>query len=216
MRLLDLFAGKLGWARVFAARGWKCVCVDLVEPPEIPEGCVFIHADVLSIRKFELPKLSRFGGPFDFICASSPCEEFAKFGLKMFHPNAPYPANGIRLFNHTREVCELSGIPYVMENVRGAQDFVGKAVTHCGPFYLWGTGVPKTVQHGLFGENSHIPDPMPRGITKGMSIGSGGRIKGMSQEEKRLYRKQFPALQCSGTGNKRKAMTADWATIPRN
>jgi hypothetical protein len=38
LRMLDLFAGRLGWTKAFLARGWECVAVDLVEPPEIPQG----------------------------------------------------------------------------------------------------------------------------------------------------------------------------------
>jgi hypothetical protein len=86
---------------------------------------------------------------FDFICASSPCEEFSVHGMKCFHPSPPYPTQGIRLFNHTRELCMASGIPFVMENVRAAQQFVGNAVHHCGPFYLWGSGVPPLMPQGI-------------------------------------------------------------------
>ena len=93
-------------------------------------------------------------GNFDFICASSPCEQFSVHGMKHFHPNPPYPELGIKLFNHTRAICEASGVPYVMENVRAAQQFVGQAVNHCGPFYLWGNAVPVL---------------MPQGVNKGMS-----------------------------------------------
>jgi len=69
--------------------------------------------------------------------------------MKHFHPNPPYPELGIRLFNHTRQLCEASGLPYVMENVRPAQQFVGRAVHHCGPFYLWGNAVPPLVAQGV-------------------------------------------------------------------
>jgi hypothetical protein len=159
--MLDLFCGRLGVAKVFAARGWKCVVVDLVEPPEIPPGCTFIQANVLNIRVGSLfgkplityvrdAKLSElFAEDFDFIWASSPCEEFSVHGMKCFHPNPKYPENGIRLFNHTREICEASGVTYVMENVRAAQQFVGKAVHHCGPYYLWGSGVPPLMHQGI-------------------------------------------------------------------
>jgi hypothetical protein len=85
----------------------------------------------------------------DFICASSPCEQFSAHGMKHFHPNPPYPELGIRLFNHTRNLCEASAVPYVMENVRAAQQFVGNAVHHCGPFYLWGNGVPVILHQGI-------------------------------------------------------------------
>src|SRR6185312_12395545 len=132
-RMLDLFAGRFGWGRAFAARGWEVVGIDLVEPAEIPQGCKFTRFDALKLVGIE---------GFDFICASSPCEEFSVHGMRHFHPNPKYPEMGIKLFNHTRSLCEASGLPYVMENVRPAQQFVGMAVNHFGPFYLWGNAVP--------------------------------------------------------------------------
>lgn len=130
MRMLDLFCGRWGWSKAFAKRGWECIGVDLVEPPEVPVGCRFIRRDILRISLEWVTGYSP-----DFICASSPCEQFSVHGMKHFHPNPPYPELGIRLFNNTRELCEASGMPYVMENVRAAQQFVGNAVHHCGPFY---------------------------------------------------------------------------------
>jgi hypothetical protein len=167
VRMLDLFCGRFGWSRAFAARGWECVGVDLVEPPEIPQGCTFIKADILGMGFEDLlwkRKVRRicelYGGyngyetlgEFDFICASSPCEGFST--MQNFHPPAPYPELGIKLFNHTRAICEASGVPYVMENVAGAGKYVGRAVSHCGSYYLWGTGVPAI---------------LPQGINKGMT-----------------------------------------------
>jgi hypothetical protein len=167
MRVLDLFCGRFGWSREFAARGWDCFGVDLVEHPAadgiycLPSGCKLIRADVLDLMMDGSGlRWGKFGPgrliekPFDFICASSPCEEFSKWGLRCFFPSPPHPEMGIRLFNHTRDMCEASGVPYIMENVRAAQRFVGNAVHHCGPFYLWGNGVPPI---------------MPQGIIKGMT-----------------------------------------------
>jgi C-5 cytosine-specific DNA methylase len=151
MRMLDLFCGRWGWSRAFAARGWECVGFDLVKPPEIPDRCCFVQQDILELTLDQ--GFLDFWEP-DFICASSPCEQFSVHGMKHFHPNPPYPEMGIRLFSHTRSICEASGLPYVMENVRAAQQFVGRAAHHCGPFYLWGSGVPAL---------------MPQGISKGMS-----------------------------------------------
>jgi hypothetical protein len=91
----------------------------------------------------------------DFICASSPCEQFSVHRMKMFHPHPPYPALGIELFNHTRALCEEVGVPYCMENVQTAQQFVGEARGHAGSFYLWGNAVPPL---------------LPRGLTKGMKM----------------------------------------------
>src|SRR5271154_3662693 len=115
-RLLDLFCGRWGWSRAFAARGWECHGVDLVRPPEVPKGCTFWQHNVLDMGRDLIP----FLGPFDFIVASSPCEQFSVHGMRHFHPNPPYPELGIRLFEHTRALCEASGVPYVMENVRAA------------------------------------------------------------------------------------------------
>ena len=154
LRLLDLFCGRFGWSRAFAARGWECVGVDLVEPPEIPQGCNFVEMDVLSIG-YGSPRFS-FGidwiREFDFIVASSPCQDFSKTckgGMGCFYPNAPYPHLAIQLFNHTRMLCEFAGIFYVMENVRGAEQWVGIAKHHCGPFYLWGSAVPPLMPKGI-------------------------------------------------------------------
>jgi hypothetical protein len=208
-KLLDLFCGRFGWSSEFAARGWECVGIDMIEPPEIPNGCTFIKADVLqiqvtsggvfSIREFpdRGPILWEFKP--DFVAASSPCEEFSIHGLAHFHPNPKYPSLGIELFNHTRAICEASGRPYIMENVRPAQKFVGIASNHCGPFYLWGNAVPPL---------------MPHGITKGIDVGSSKAVKGMNKEERRAYRAQFPWNQSWSTGKQRGRDTAKAATIP--
>jgi len=190
MRLLDLFCGRWGWSRAFAKRGWECVGVDLVEPPEIPEGCSFHKFDILNLISLK---------GYDFIVASSPCEEFSVYGMKHFHPNPKYPEMGIKLFNHTRQLCEASGLPYVMENVRPAQKFVGQAVHHCGPFYLWGNAVPPL---------------MPRGITKGFDLGSSKVVKGMSRAEITAYRKKHDRMWSSSKSEARRQATAEAAAIP--
>jgi hypothetical protein len=145
MRMRDLFCGRWGWSRAFAARGWECVGIDLVTPPEIPQGCFFRKCDVVT---FDLAH--EYGASyFNFICASSPCDGFASFGMKHYHPNPPRPTLEIKLFLDTKFICDMSGLPYVMENVRAAQDFIGKAVGHCGPFYLWGNAVPPILPGGI-------------------------------------------------------------------
>lgn len=193
-RMLDLFCGRFGWSKAFAARGWECVGIDLVEPPEIPAGCTFMKLDILKLGM----SFFRLHGPFDFICASSPCEQFSVHGMKHFHPNPPYPDLGIKLFNHTRELCEASGVPYVMENVRAAQAFVGTAKHHCGPFYLWGTGVPVI---------------LPAGISKGISHRVPG-IASMTREQITAWRRENDPMWSSSKSPKRKLATTQAATIP--
>jgi len=179
MKLLDLFCGRWGWSQAFAARGWECVGVDLVDPPSVPDGCTFLKADIL---RHDFPN----SGTWDFIVASPPCQQFSVHGMRHFHPNPPYPTLGLELFNRVREQCEQSRIPYVMENVRAAQRFVGYAIHHCGPFYLWGSAVPPL---------------MPQNITKKQA----GATHGDSPGE---YRPSWSGSKA------RKAATAAAATIP--
>jgi hypothetical protein len=193
--MLDLFCGRFGWSKAFAERGWECVGVDLVAPPEIPDGCTFIQRDILTMTADDLKG-------FYFICASPPCEQFSVHGMPHFHPNPKYPDLGLKLFNHTREICEASGVPYVMENVRTAQKFVGDAVHHCGPFYLWGNSVPAI---------------LPQGIKKGLYIGSGAQMRSMTREQVRASRKaaRIAAGQWSSSHSKeRQDQTAAFSTIP--
>jgi hypothetical protein len=189
LRMLDLFAGRFGWGKAFAARGWEVVGVDLTIPPDIPEGCTFVQRDILTMTPADVQG-------FDFICASSPCEQFSVHGMKHFHPNPSYPTLGIELFNHTRMLCEASGAPYVMENVRPAQKFVGNAANHCGPFYLWGNGVPPLLPQGIIkGLMTTWIDSHGRTRTQGPQ-GRAGRPKG------------------EGTVEASKRRTAKAATIP--
>jgi hypothetical protein len=103
---------------------------------------------------------------------SSPCENFSVFGMKHFFPDPPYPTLGIELFNDTREKFEESSIPFVMENVRSAQQFLGKSVHHCGPFHLWGNAVPPLMPQGIVKTKRRIqlcrclPDNQYRSLLK--------------------------------------------------
>ena len=144
--MLDLFCGRWGWSRAFAARGWKCIGIDLIEPFEIPNGCDFLHGDIL-VPGYVEDVIRHYG--FDFGCASSPCENFSLFQIRNFHPNPPFPEMGIKLFNRGRELFHNAGIPHVLENVRAAEQFVGKAENHSGSFYLWGDSVPPLIPKGL-------------------------------------------------------------------
>ncbi len=206
MRLLDLFCGRWGWSRAFAARGWECVGVDLARPAEIPEGCKILLFDVLHLGAgqgfvFHGNDALHWSFAPDLICASPPCEEFSVHGMKHFHPHPKYPANGIKLFEHTRRICEESGVPYVIENVRAAQQFVGNAVHHCGPFYLWGNVVPPL---------------LPRSIKKGFQTGGGiiQRLKKIDRKALTAYRRQNDGSWSSSKSKKRKQWTAQAATIP--
>lgn len=143
MRMLDLFCGRGGWTNAFLDAGWDVVGVDL-EHHSVYRGR-FVCANMLDLDQQFIREMAP-----DFICASSPCEQFSVHGMKMFHSNPPYPELGIKLFEHTRHLCEESGLPYVMENVRAARQFVGNSEGNSGAFYLWGNAVPNLLPGRLF------------------------------------------------------------------
>jgi len=208
-RMLDLFCGRWGWSKAFAARGWECVGVDLKEPDHIPERCRFVQANIKMLfygyYGFEVARshANEVLGEFDFVCASSPCEKFSVFGMLHFHPNPAYPAEGIELFNFTRGLCEYAGVRYVMENVRGAQLFVGPPMNNCGPFYLWGNAVPPL---------------MPQNIRKGMVMGESKLVNELKRngdrEAIKAYRRKFDLTWNSSKSPERREATARAATIP--
>lgn len=190
--LLDVCCGRWGWSKEFARRGWKCIGVDLEWLCWPPENCEFERNNLFSITAQWIRNLGATFG-----VASTPCTEFAKFGMRMFHAAPPYPENGIKMFKHAEKCFTEAGIPFVMENVRSAQQFLGDAVNHCGPFYLWGNAVPPI---------------MPQGIIKGMTREAVGyrEFKGSDKWNRRhaliSFRKQK---------QKRKELVAMNSEIPR-
>lgn len=176
--------------------------IDLLSPPEVPDRCTFIQADILKLRFNRTRGFYIQDGPtlgfFDAATCSSPCEEFSLFGMPHFHPNPPHPAMGLKLFEHSRNLLIKSGVPFIMENVKAAQNFVGFADGCCGPFFLWGPLVPPLV---------------PMGIKKGIKHAAGFN-KNMSAEEKRLCRLNDKMIQSGSKSKARKEYTAKAATIP--
>lgn len=135
---IDLFSGRGGWTDGLLAAGFHVIGFDIKEFPDYKGE--FHKLDILEMTSEEI---KMYGAAF--IACSSPCEEFSVHGMKHFHPNPKHPDMGIRLFNHAKMLCESARIPYIMENVRAAQKFIGQSVNHCGPFHLWGTGVPAII-----------------------------------------------------------------------
>jgi hypothetical protein len=192
VRMLDLFCGRGGWTNAFLDRGWEVDGWDIVQHTDYRGNWTFHN--ILAVNAADI-----WFGQYDFVCASSPCEQFSVHGMKHFHPNPAYPDLGIRLFNHTRAMCEEVGVPYIMENVRAAEQFVGQAVHHCGPFYLWGTGVPPLLNQG---------------IKKGCNVGGNLEFAGTTLEQRRQLRAAVPRLSTMKHPKIRAEFTAKLATIP--
>ena len=90
------------------------------------------------------------------IVASPPCQAYSYRAMPWKRAKAlPPPDNTLfdACFRIQREACEAAGryIPMVVENVCGAQKWVGKAKWHYGSYYLWGD-VPALMPLTLSGQ----------------------------------------------------------------
>lgn len=112
-RLLDLFCCAGGAGTGYARAGWQVTGMDIEPQPHYPFR--FQERDVLEIATNSLA-LHWIRRNFDVIHASPPCQEFTVY--RNARPNAkPKWPN---LIPQTRELLQLIGLPWVMENVPGA------------------------------------------------------------------------------------------------
>jgi len=137
--VIDLYAGRCGWTRGFLAAGYRSIAFDIERPScSIPEGCDYVLQDVLTLDGAQFRNAT-------IIVGSSPCQEFSYRAMPWKRAKAlPPPYLGIELFEAQfriqREASKAAGrhIPLVVENVCGAQKWVGRAKAHFGSYYLWG------------------------------------------------------------------------------
>lgn len=137
---IDLFCGLGGWAEGFLSEGYRVIGFDL-EAHDYGTGGYpgeLVLRDVRSIHGSEFRDAA-------VIVGSSPCQEFSYRAMPWKRAKAlPPPYLGMELFQAQfriqREACEAAGryIPLIVENVRGAQKFVGRARWHFGSYFLWG------------------------------------------------------------------------------
>lgn len=170
---IDLFCGLGGWTEGLLAEGYYVVGFDIeaheYDGERYPAQLVL--QDVLTLHG------SQFRSA-DLIVASPPCQEYSYMAMPWSRAKAKAAAiradtTGEALkrlnalfdacFRIQREACEAAGrfIPMVVENVRGAQPWVGRARYNFGSFYLWGD-VPAL-----------MPSPRSRDGRKGPKVGAG-------------------------------------------
>jgi hypothetical protein len=135
---IDLFAGLGGWTEGLLAEGYDVVGFD-IERHEYGNHrypAQLVVQDVLTLHG------SQFRDA-DLLVASPPCQEYSYRAMPWKRAKAlPPPDNTLfeACFRIQREACAAAGrhIPMVVENVRGAQKWVGRARWNYGSYYLWG------------------------------------------------------------------------------
>lgn len=147
---IDLYCGLGGWTEGLLAEGYDVIGFD-IEAHEYGEERYpgkLVLQDVLTLHGSQFKDAA-------LIVASPPCQEYSYMAMPWQLAKAKAAAiraddTGAeldrlnRLFNACfrlqREAGEAAGrhIPMVVENVRGAQPWVGRAAWNFGSYYLWG------------------------------------------------------------------------------
>src|ERR1700690_3850683 len=135
---IDLFCGLGGWTDGLLAEGYDVVGFD-IERHVYGEHHYPAHLVIQDVRTLH-------GSQFrnaTLIVASPPCQAYSYRAMPWKRAKAlPPPDNELfdTCFRIQREACEAAGrnIPLIVENVRGAQKWVGRARWNFGSFYLWG------------------------------------------------------------------------------
>jgi hypothetical protein len=135
---IDLFCGLGGWTEGLLAEGYDVVGFDIERhvygSHRYPAQLVIQDVRMLHGSQFRDAAL---------IVASPPCQAYSYRAMPWKRAKTlPPPDNTLfeACFRIQREACEAAGrhIPMIVENVRGAQKWVGRARWSFGSFYLWG------------------------------------------------------------------------------
>jgi hypothetical protein len=147
---IDLFCGLGGWTEGLLAEGYYVVGFDIVrhEYGQHRYPAQLVIQDVLTLHGSQFKDAA-------LIVASPPCQEYSYMAMPWKRAKAKAAAiradtTGAelarlnRLFNACLRIqleASLSAgrhVPMVIENVKGAQPWVGRARWSFGSFYLWG------------------------------------------------------------------------------
>jgi hypothetical protein len=211
---LDLCCGLGGWTIGLLVAGWDVIGFDVTAWPGYPGRLVLQDVREVSGRDYPGTRL---------VCASPPCQEFSyrSFPFKRCRELAQNVPPDKSIWEACVRIAQECNAPLVLENVRGAQKYMGKAVAHYGSFYLWGD-VPAMLPIGKpvkgfqssakeqFGADKDRAlkrrENMPR--TKGKFPGECERTDPVNRF------KDHPAAKASSKSLSRKEWSAKAAMIP--
>lgn len=150
---VDLCSGLGGWADGLEAEGYDVIRVDIADmfaetgTPK-PPNCLLMLQDIRTFHGSQAKNAS-------LIVASPPCQAYSWMAMPWTKAKAKAAAiradesgEALRQLNELfeacfriqREACEAAGrhIPLVVENVRGAERWVGRSRWAYGSYLLWG------------------------------------------------------------------------------
>jgi hypothetical protein len=135
---IDLFCGLGGWTEGLLAEGYDVIGFD-IERHQYGDHrypAQLVIQDVVTLHGSQFCHAT-------LIVASPPCQAYSYRAMPWKRAKAlPPPDNTLfeACFRIQREACEAAGrhIPLIVENVKGAQKWVGRARWNFGSFYLWG------------------------------------------------------------------------------
>jgi C-5 cytosine-specific DNA methylase len=153
---IDLFCGLGGWSEGLLDEGYYVVGFDIEQhiygAHRYPAQLVI--QDVLTLHGSQFKDAA-------LIVASPPCQAYSYRAMPWKRAKAlPPPDNSLfeACFWIQREASEAAGhhIPLIVENVRGAQKWVGRSRWNYGSFHLWGD-VPALMPMTRFRSKSPKP-----------------------------------------------------------
>ena len=176
--LLDLCCGLGGWTRGFQAVGYECHGYD-VKDWGYP-GTLHLY----DIRDTQ-PIIDMWRSKVDVIVASPPCTEFTVRDLP-WSRNKGLPPPDLSIVQACFAIREgIQPRVFVLENVRGAQPYIGRAPVHRKSYYFWG-------------DTALIPH-LPQGHFKGVPFESwranGNRVINVPNKSKESISGTHPEMR---------------------
>ena len=225
---IDLYCGLGGWTEGLLAEDYYVVGFDIERHlyGEHRYPAQLVLQDVLTLNGSQFRDAT-------LIVASPPCQEYSYMAMPWSRAKAMAAEyrNGARdvkkltalfdaCFRIQREAIEITGhfIPLVVENVRGAQPWVGRSRWNFGSYHLWGDVpalMPMTNKHNTTSGKGQNPDGR-----KGVPHRPSGHWTNPEENGTKQGGDWFNASQpsisrmCGSKSSARKAASAQIAKIP--